>query len=317
VAAPRGRLDDVGEHPGRNAHSVRVLGGPLSGGKGVVVATEADVADGEAPVVGPHPEPFAATQHVLLARFGQLKGLGDPAAPARQCDGRAQCEVAAGRLDDGVRLRGERRGHPDPSGEEIHGEAVVEGDGQERERTGPAGKLHLAGGELVPGHVVAQGPGDVAGQPQPVQLLLLGEGLVPERAESDLQRRRAGGVALGGEKGQPVQEQIAGAWQLACGRPPVRGKDRRGDLARVAALHQPVGGERRGKRLEVGLVRERRLQRLEPFGRLEQQRGSIAATGRRASDLRVHELCPRTVELVQRARLGHCQQSQRRVGAPA
>ena len=66
---------------------------------------------------------------------------------------------------------------------------VVQGDGQQGERAGLARELDLALGELVPGHVVAQRPGDMAGQPQPAQLLLLGRRLLPERAQRPLQRR--------------------------------------------------------------------------------------------------------------------------------
>jgi hypothetical protein len=63
----------------------------------------------------------------------------------------------------------------------------------------------VARGEFVPRLVVGQRPGDAAGQPQPAQLVLLGERLVPERAQRDLQRRRPSDVALAGEQGEPVQ----------------------------------------------------------------------------------------------------------------
>ncbi len=71
----------------------------------------------------------------------------------------------------------------------------------------------------------------------------------------------------------------------------------------IAAAHQPVGRERRGERVEVGLARERRVQRLQPLGGLEQQRRSVAAARRGERDLRAQQLCPRAVELVQRAGL--------------
>ena len=168
----------------------------------------------------------------------------------------------------------------------------------------------MARGELVPRLIVGQRPGDAAGQPQPAQLVLLGERLVPERAQRDLQRRRPRDVALAGEEGEPVQQQIAGAR----GGLPVGGQNGRGDLARIAPAHQAVGGERSRERLEVGLARERRIQRLEPPGRLEQQRRSVAAARHRERDLRVQQLGTGSLELVQRPRLRHRQQPQRRVG---
>ena len=165
-------------------------------------------------------------------------------------------------------------------------------------------------GQLVPRLVVGQRPGDAAGQPQPAQLVLLGERLVTERAQRDLQRRRRRDVALVGEEGEPVEQQIAGARRGL----PVGGQNGRRDLARIASAHQPVGGKGRRERFEVGLARERRVQRLEPPGRLEQQRRSIATPRHREGDLRVQQLGTRLVELVQRPRLRDRQQPQRRVG---
>ena len=152
-------------------------------------------------------------------------------------------------------------------GEQLDDHAVGERDGQRGERAGAARELEMARGELVPRLIIGQRPGDAAGQPQPAQLVLLGEPLVPERAQRDLQRRRPRHVALAGEQGEPVQQQIAGARRGL----PVGGQNGCGDLARIARPHQAVGGERSRERLEVRLAREPRVQRLEPPGRLEQQ----------------------------------------------
>ena len=91
----------------------------------------------------------------------------------------------------------------------------------------------MARGEFVPRLIIDQRPGDAAGQPQPAQLVLLGERLVPERAQRDLQRRSPRDVALAGEEGEPVQQQIAGAR----GGLPVGGQNGRGDLALIAPAH--------------------------------------------------------------------------------
>ena len=61
-------------------------------------------------------------------------------------------------------------------------------------------------------------------------------------------------------------------------------------------------------------MRELRVQRLEPLGRVEQQRWRVAATRLRERDLRVQQLRTRLLELVQRSRLRHAQQPQRLVG---
>lgn len=92
-----------------------------------------------------------------------------------------------------------------------------------------AGELQMARGEFVPRLIVGQRPGDAAGQPEPAQPVLLGERLVPERAQCSLQRRYPSDVALAGEEGEPVQQQIAGAG----GGLPIGGQNRGGDLARI------------------------------------------------------------------------------------
>ena len=134
-------------------------------------------------------------------------------------------------------------------------------------------------------------------------------GLLAERAQRGLQRRRSGGVALGGEEREPVEQQVA----RARGGLPLRGEDGGGDLARVAAVHQPVGRQGRRERVEVGLARERRVERLEPPRRLEQQRRRVAAARRGEDDLRPQQLRPRAVELLERPGLRDREQAQRRL----
>ena len=220
--------------------------------------------------------------------------------------------MTAGGLNDGVRLGGERHSHPDPPGEKLDEHAVGERDGQRGERAGAAREFEMARGELVPRRIIDQRPGDAAGQPQPAQLVLLGAPLVTERAQRDLQRWRPRSVALPGDEGEPVQQQITGTG----GGLPVSGQDGGGDLARVASTHQAVGRESSRECLEVCLAREPGIQRFEPLGRIEQQGGSIATPRHREGDLRVQQLGARLLELVQRSCLGHRQQPQRRVACP-
>ena len=203
--------------------------------------------------------------------------------------------MTAGGLDDGLRLGGQRHGHLDPPGEQLDEHAVGERDGQRGERAGAARELEMACAELVPRPIIGQCPGDAAGQPQPAQLVLLGNPLVTERAQGDLQRRRPRGVALAGDEGEPVQQQIAGTAR----RLPVSGQNGGRDLARIAPTHEAVGGERSRECLEVRLTRKPGIQRLEPLGRIEQQGGSVAAPRHREGDLRVQQLGARLLELVQ------------------
>ena len=162
--------------------------------------------------------------------------------------GAAQRDVAAGRLHHGVRLGGQRDRRGEPAAEELRVEPIVQGDRQHGQRPGPAGELDLARGELVPRHVVAERTGDVAGQPQPAQLLLLGDRLLPERAQRFLQRGRARGVALGGDRASPSSSRSHARAPQGL---PVGGEDRGGDLARVAAAHQAIGRERRRERIQI------------------------------------------------------------------
>ena len=161
--------------------------------------------------------------------------------------------MAAGCLDDRVRLGGQRCGHADPSGEQLDLHAVGERDRQRGERAVPARELEVARGELVPRLIIGKRAGDPGGEPQPAQLVLLGESLVPERAQRDLQRRRRRHVALAGEQGEAVQQQIAGARR----GPPVGGQNGCRDLTRIARPDQALRGEGSRERLEIRLARER------------------------------------------------------------
>jgi hypothetical protein len=89
---------------------------------------------------------------------------------------------------------------------------------------------------------------------------------------------------------------------------------RRASPSRSRSQARSEGFQSAARTAEVGLARERRVQWLESPGRLEQERRRVAAARLRERDLRVKQLSPSTVELGQRSRLRHCQQSQRRVG---
>src|SRR5215510_8512512 len=120
-------------------------------------------------------------------------------------------------------------------------------------------------GELVPRRIIAQGPGDAAGRPQPPKFFLLGQPLLTKRAYRNRQGRSRGRVILAYKQGQPVEQQIA----RSHGGLPVGGQDGRRDLANVAPAHQSVSREPSRKGLEVRLSREAWVERFQPLGRFE------------------------------------------------
>ena len=173
----------------RGAEAVRILGGPLGGGQGVLVAAEAVVEHRRAPVGGGQPEALAAAQHVLPAGVDQRQRLGLVAAQDRQRDGAPQAEVAAGRLEHGGRLGGvrpgrrelaRRRGRYGPARRGRRGAARA------RRRGARAATWRVTSSSQASSSPRARG--DVAGQPEPAQLVLLGDRLLPERAQRVLER---------------------------------------------------------------------------------------------------------------------------------
>ena len=66
---------------------------------------------------------------------------------------------------------------------------------------------------------------------------------------------------------------------------------------------EPAGEDRRSERFEVRLARQPRVERLEPFGRIEQQRRSVTPAAPGKHDLGAQPGQPRALELVQRADL--------------
>ena len=186
----------------------------------------------------------------------------------------------------------------------------VSATGSSGERAGAARELEMARGELVPRPSSASARAMRQASQSQRSSSSSESGSSRNARSATFNAGAARDIALAGEEGEPVEQQIAGAR----GGLPVGGQNGRGDLARIAAAHQAVGGEGRRERVEVGLARERRIQRLEPPGRLEQQRRSVAAARHREGDLRVQQLGAGLLELVQRSRLRDRQQPQRRVG---
>jgi hypothetical protein len=77
---------------------------------------------------------------------------------------------------------------------------------------------------------------------------------------------------------------------------------------------EPAGEHRRSEGFEIGLPREPRIESLELFGRLEQQRRSLTSAASGKDDLRAQPGYSRALKLVQRAELGGREELGRRVG---
>ena len=121
-----------------------------------------------------------------------------------------------------------------------------------------------------------------------------------ERAQRPRERRDGRRVPLGEPRHEGVEERVGRARGLRPGRR-ARGL---GHLALVRAGAEAPGEHRRRDRLEVGLAGHRGVQRIEPPGRLEQQRRRVAPAPAGEHDLRAQPLQPRALELVERPELG-------------
>ena len=81
-----------------------------------------------------------------------------------------------------------------------------------------------------------------------------------------------------------------------------------GDLQQVAGAGQMPGEHRRAPRVQIGLARQVEVERLQPPGRLQQQRRSVAAQARGERDLPAQQVHPGALQLIQRPGLRRGQQ---------
>ena len=186
------------------------------------------------------------------------------------------------------------------AGENVDARSQVERQRQDGQRAGVAGELDLSGGEHEPAFVVPQIHGGAAREPQPADPVLAGELVGAERPQCPLQHRRSGGIPLRVQHRKPVEEKIwRSRWFRRRGCPACRIRR----LAHAVAGAQATGGDRRGQRLQIGHARNAGIERLEPFGRLEQQGWGVSATVDGELDLTAQQLHLRALELVQRSGL--------------
>ena len=127
------------------------------------------------------------------------------------------------------------------------------------------------------------------------------ERLVADRLEREPERRHARGGAFRAPARQAVEHEVdrsrrRGRRRRGPGR--LRGLESTGVRVEAAGVH---GGS---ECLEVGLARQRGVERLEPFGGLDEQCGSVAAAREDEREMRAQQLQPRSLKLVERGQLG-------------
>ena len=162
----------------------------------------------------------------------------------------------------------------------VHAGAVGERDGKDGQRAGLASEPDRASGQLVPRSRRPTGRprlGDAARQPEPAHdvVLIARPSSLRNACSARLERRDSRRVALGEPRRQAVQEEVDRPWRLIATRlRRARERPPRPRTPRPAA--EAAGEDRRAERLEVRLAREPGVERFEPFGRIEQQRRSVA-----------------------------------------
>ena len=204
--------------------------------------------------------------------------------------------MAPGRRRDAVGLRDVRGGTREvahPRGRQAQRGEV---ERQLRKRAGIADELDLPRGDRMRAVIVPDGVAGRRGHPAPAQDILHRD--VGERCRCPLQHRSRGGVSVGGQQGEPVEQQVEGTRST---RPRRERPDGAADLQQDAPSRGlPSGDERRAPGCQVGLARELQVERLEPPRGLQQQRRSIAGKTRGEGELTAHQVHPGALELIQR-----------------
>ena len=241
--------------------SSAMLGGLLCGGERVLVAAEPVVEQRARPVASTVTSDSLATgDRVGQGALDEGARLGLAALPGEQPERAERRQAAARRLADRRRLLDERRGGSQVAGEEVHVDPRVERERQLAE--GPACASQFctwrADSASQPSssrrsEAAMQASHSQEGPPVPA-------GRCRSRNASSACRsgRRRGRVAVGEPDREGVQEQVGR--RVAAAR---RGSRARGlgDVSHADAARQPAGEHRCGERLEVGVARERDVER--------------------------------------------------------
>ena len=162
-------------------------------------------------------------------------------------------------------------------------DAVDECDGEQGERAGIPGQLHRARGERVERVVVPQLEHrhrlDDRRQQEPAHdLRVTVERLVADRLEREPERRHTRAGALRAPARQAVENEVDRSRRLRRRR---RGSGRLGHLQHTGVGVEASGVHRRSEGLEVGLTRQRGIERFEPSGGIDKERRSRRCRDRR------------------------------------
>ena len=231
---------------------------------------------GPRPPSAPKPPPSLALRpRPARSARDRCDGLGFPALQCREPQQRRRARwrlpVAAATLS--VSAMSEAA----PAKSPIHAVAMPrlrEVERQLRERAGVADELGPVWRRCacMPSMSHSEGAGG-RGHPAPPQDVLHGD--VGERFRCPLQRRSRGGVSLGDQQREAVEQQVEGTRVARQRRERLHGAADLQEDAALAARCPAMSGRAPGG--QVGLARELQVERLEPPRRVQQQRGSVAA----------------------------------------
>ena len=295
-------LDELHQAPAVR-HDVRVLRRPPRGRERLLVAAMPVVHQRDEPGGQGDRRPVALRDRARQGFVGQRLQPRLIAARRGQRARRVPERREPGRLSDRTDLLDLRRSGAEGAGMDVERGEVVERVREQVERAGVTREAHAAGRERVPELVVPEILREAARQPEPAAILSAAAGFA-ERPQRPRERRDGRRVPLGEPRHEGVEEQVGRALGLRAGRR-ARGL---GDLALVRTGSEAPGVHRRRDRLEVGLAGHLGVERIEPPGRLQQQRRRVAPAPAPEHDLRAQPLQPRALELVDRPERGAVQQ---------
>ena len=274
--------------------------------QGLLIAAQAVVEDSGHPVRPRHRASLPSGCGLLEGGLDQRGGLGFPAPERGQHGGGKRHVAGPGRRTDRIGLRDQRGAGPEvtaPHG--VHGHGGQQ-DRKLAEGAGLAGELDLPCGQVPV--VIPQSVARRRGQPAPPERLGCGDVCAGKGASCLPQRRGGGGRPVGDQQRQAVQQQVARPRRVRRRGQPLGGA---GDLQHMAGAGQMPGEPRCLVGVQVGLAGQVQVERLQPPGRLQQQRGRVAVQPRGERDLPAQQVRPGALQLIQRPGLRHGQQVQR------
>ena len=284
-----------------------VLAGLPGRRHGLLIAAQAVAEDRRRPVRSRHRGSLPSGCGPVEGGLDQRGGLGFPAPERGQHGGRIGHEVRPGHRTDRIDLRDQRGAAPEvttPPG--VHGHPGQQ-DRKLVKGAGLTGELNLPCGQ-VPVVVVPQNVARHRGQPAPPERIVCGDVCAGKGASCLPQHRGGGGRPVGDQQRQAVQQQVARPRRV---RRRGQGPGGAGDLQQIVGARQMPGEQRCLVGVQVGLAGQVQVERLQPLGRLQQQRRRVAVQPRGERDLPAQQVSPGALQLIQRPGLRHGEQVQR------